>query len=132
MRIKQFIQTRAAVLSLAWGLIIFLLCATPGEYIPSSFWLEVLSVDKLVHVSMFFILLQLVLIALAARGKPASLKVLFFLICVLYGLGLEWMQAHLFSNRSADWLDVLANTLGCTLALYFHRRVLRFLSNATS
>ncbi len=37
------------------------------------------------------------------------------LACVAYGGTLEVMQATIFSHRSGDWFDFIANTVGCTI-----------------
>ncbi len=41
------------------------------------------------------------------------------LLCVAYGGLLEIMQATVFSNRSGDWLDFIANSFGCLLGFWF-------------
>jgi VanZ family protein len=38
-------------------------------------------------------------------------------LCVAYGGMLEIMQATVFSNRSGDWLDFIANSFGCLMGL---------------
>ena len=35
--------------------------------------------------------------------------------CVAYGGMLEVMQATVFSQRSGDWLDFIANSFGCIM-----------------
>ena len=101
-----------------WSLFIFVLCATPGDYIPSSDWMELLSLDKLVHAFLFFILTVLFFVFGIREKRKQVYFLAYVLICVLYGAALEWMQANLFRNRSADWKDIIANTMGCCLALF--------------
>jgi hypothetical protein len=33
------------------------------------------------------------------------------------------MQATVFSDRSADWLDMIANTFGCVMALVVQTKI---------
>jgi len=107
----------AAVL---WTLIIFVLCCTPGQYIPTTNWLELLSFDKLVHASIFFVLTCLWLFSLIKINELSNLSIILILLsCVLYGGLLEIMQATVFSNRSGDWLDFIANSFGCQMGLWF-------------
>ena len=107
----------AAVL---WTLIIFVLCCTPGQYIPTTNWLELLSFDKFVHASIFFVLTCLWLISLLKINKLSNLSIILILLsCVLYGGLLEIMQATVFSNRSGDWLDFIANSFGCLMGFWF-------------
>lgn len=107
----------AAVL---WTLIIFILCCTPGQYIPTTNWLELLSFDKFVHASIFFVLTCLWLISLLKINKLSNLSIILILLsCMLYGGLLEIMQATVFSNRSGDWLDFIANSFGCLMGFWF-------------
>jgi hypothetical protein len=160
-RVIKIIVNRPGVFVLLWAIIIFILCATPGKYIPSASWLELLSVDKFVHATMFFILCGLlylwaikknsksildpfgnlsfrgakqsqVLIKISSPlGTPTNEAVfrkslMFFFLtisAIAYGCLLEFMQAHYFIDRSADWLDIAANTFGCLLALVFVQKI---------
>ena len=110
----------AAVL---WTLIIFILCCTPGQYIPTTNWLELLSFDKFVHASIFFVLTCLWLISLLKINKLSNLSIILILLsCMLYGGLLEIMQATVFSNRSGDWLDFIANSFGCLMGFWFFNK----------
>ncbi|MBA3665440.1 MAG: VanZ family protein [Bacteroidetes bacterium] len=115
--ISEFIFKKSVWLAVIWTIVIFILCATPGQYIPSASWLELLSFDKWVHASVFFILASL-LITVSLKYKQGNAIVCFYLsLCILYGGLLEIMQAKCFSNRSADWQDFAANTFGVLVAL---------------
>lgn len=106
--------------AILWTLIIFILCCTPGQYIPTTNWLELLSFDKFVHASIFFTLAILWLIYLFKSNKQSNTSmILSILLCIAYGGMLEIMQATIFSNRSGDWLDFIANSFGCLMGLWF-------------
>jgi hypothetical protein len=106
--------------AISWTLIIFVLCCTPGQYIPTTNWLELLSFDKFVHASIFFILVILWLLFLFKYNKFSIIFVILAIsLCVAYGGLLEIMQATVFSNRSGDWLDFTANSFGCFMGLWF-------------
>ncbi len=111
--------------ALLWGAVIFGLCAMPGRLVPSVNWLELLSFDKWVHASVFFILVSLFGIAVKAHQQNKNLIYLYFILSVLYGGALEIMQATVFSERSADWLDMIANSFGCLIALLLNNRINR-------
>lgn len=120
--IKLFLRygLSAAIL---WTLIIFVLCCTPGQYIPTTNWLELLSFDKFVHASIFFTLSFLWLVHLIKIKKLTFFSMIFIiLLCILYGGVLEIMQATVFSHRSGDWLDFIANTFGCLMGLWFFQK----------
>ncbi|MBI2721811.1 MAG: VanZ family protein [Bacteroidetes bacterium] len=106
-------------------MVIFGLCATPGQYIPSLSWLELLSFDKLVHASIFFILVVLILIVCIKYTLSLRRVIFYVALCIFYGGLLEWMQANLFSNRSGDALDFIANTFGCLAGCFFYKKLKR-------
>lgn len=112
-------------LAILWALVIFALCSMPGSLIPSVSWLELLSFDKWVHAGVFFILVALFEISIIAHQQSKNLIYLYFTLSVLYGIALEIMQATVFSERSADWLDVIANSFGCLLALLLNNKINR-------
>ncbi|MCD6018975.1 MAG: VanZ family protein [Bacteroidetes bacterium] len=109
--------------AIAWTIIIFILCCTPGRYIPTTNWLELLSFDKFVHAGIFFILVCLWLIYLAqSAGISHTGTILTIVLSTSYGGLLEVMQATVFSQRSGDWLDFIANSFGCLTGLWFFQK----------
>jgi TRAP-type uncharacterized transport system fused permease subunit len=116
-------------LAFVWALIILALCAIPGQYIPSVSFLELLSIDKWVHAGIFFVLFSLISIYIHAHKRSPLWLWIFFGLCVLYGIMLEYMQATVFSNRSADWQDMVANSFGALMAFIFNRNLFRLLSD---
>lgn len=127
---KNFVYKHVLALSILWTSIIFVLCATPGQYIPSADWLELLSFDKFVHATMFFVLGSLALISVLKHKKSTAAVFLGVLACISYGALLEIMQATCFSNRSADWKDMVANTFGCLLAFSLLKSWRRFVERS--
>lgn len=120
--IKLFLRYSLSA-AILWTLIIFVLCCTPGQYIPTTNWLELLSFDKFVHASIFFTLSFLWLVHLIKIKKLTFFSMIFIiLLCILYGGVLEIMQATVFSHRSGDWLDFIANTFGCLMGLWFFQK----------
>ena len=96
----------------------------PGNYIPTTNWLEMLSFDKFVHAFIFCVMASLWFLVLIRQQKVNTFSIaLVLLISVSYGGMLEIMQATVFSKRSADWFDFIANTFGCFIAWFvFHRK----------
>lgn len=120
---KQLLYKHALLFSILWTLIIFVLCATPGQFIPTANWLELVSFDKFVHASIFFVLTALFFLVSIKYKQTKKIALLYFFLCVLYGGALEIMQATVFSNRSADWQDMFANTFGCVIALLLFKKI---------
>ncbi|HTA62814.1 MAG TPA: VanZ family protein [Bacteroidia bacterium] len=105
-----------------WTAVIFGLCSMPGKAIPKINWLELLSFDKFVHASIFFveqIFLMHALISLSEENFfKRNYKWVSVLFCVTYGGSLEIMQYYVFSERSGDVLDFIANSTGCIVGLF--------------
>jgi hypothetical protein len=123
----SLLKSHSYKLAVFWALIILGLCSMPGRFIPSASWLELLSFDKWVHAGIFFTLLGLLQIAVVAHDQPKYFSLIYFVLCVLYGGSLELMQATVFSERSADWYDVIANSFGCLMALMFKNKITRLI-----
>lgn len=102
--------------ALLWALIILILCAIPGRDIPHISFLELLSFDKFVHASVFFILAYLFIRGLKLQTQNIYLKnqpyILAAIVSITYGGLLEIMQEKMFSERYADILDFIANSIG--------------------
>jgi TRAP-type uncharacterized transport system fused permease subunit len=122
----------AGIWFILWTLTIFLLCAIPGEYIPSNNWLDLLSVDKLVHASIFFTLCMLGMLSIHHYQWSTKWVMPLVGMAILYGAGLEYMQGHYFRHRSEDWHDIIANSTGCLLAYFFRNRFLNWIIAHTS
>jgi VanZ family protein len=102
-----------------WTIFVFLLCSMPGKAIPKFSWLELISFDKFVHAGIFFMLQQLYIHGFSTQNKNMFLKknyLIFPLVfCILFGASLEIMQSKIFSERSGDLGDFIANTIGVIL-----------------
>ena len=124
----KLVSKHSLLLAVIWTIIIFILCCTPGKYIPTVSWLELLSFDKFVHASIFFTLACLWLMYLHYSNKLSTPSIsITILMCIAYGGILEIMQATLFSQRSGDWLDFIANSFGCFMGLLFFSKKKRLL-----
>lgn len=125
---KKILLKYSLILSISWTLIIFILCCTPGRFIPTSSWLELLSFDKFVHAVIFFGLTVLWLIHWFHIGKLTTMvSVLIVTTAIAYGGLLEVMQANVFSQRSGDWFDFIANSFGCLLGYWVFGKFKRHL-----
>ncbi len=116
---KKFIKYQLPLIS--WVAFIFLLCSTPGNKIPHVSWLELLSFDKFVHASVFFILTHLSVRTLIVKSNFKTVVVT--LLCIFYGGILEVMQSYYFEQRSGDVLDFIANSIGCIIAVLSFSKV---------
>jgi VanZ family protein len=103
----------ARFLAVAWTLLIFIGCLTPGREIPH---VSVPFIDKWVHFVMFGVFTFLWLCARPATGRK-FLVVLFF-ISVVLGTVIELLQGYLTSlGRSMELLDAIADSIGSLLGI---------------
>ena len=83
--VRSLLKNHSYKLATIWAMIIFALCSMPGRFIPSATWLELLSFDKWVHASVFFILVGLLEISVTAHQQNKKLIYIYFFLAVLYG-----------------------------------------------
>jgi hypothetical protein len=123
--------------AIVWGIFIFALSVWPGKDFPQLDWDDLLSVDKLVHIT-FYALLTALILRGHSQIKNSKLKtregdfqflnaeenqkmlrfgILTALSCTAYGWFLEWFQENYCQDRLFDWFDGLANTIGAFGAL---------------
>ena len=104
-----------------WTALIFILCSMPGKAIPHISWLELLSFDKFVHASIFFVLQVLFMRGFVLQTNFIILRQYYkwitLFICITYGGILEVMQSYCFTERSGDVLDFIANSFGCVIGV---------------
>jgi glycopeptide antibiotics resistance protein len=110
--------------AMLWALLILILCGMPGKDIPHISFLELLSFDKFVHASIFFVFILLSIRGFVVQTRypklRTSAKPIAFAICVAYGGSMEIMQGTLFIDRSADIYDFVANSFGCSMGWIFY------------
>ena len=123
--------------AIVWGIFIFALSAWPGKDFPQLDWGDLISVDKLVHMTFYGLLTTLILRG-HAQIKNSNLKIregnfqlinaenkqkmlrfglLAALGCTAFGWFIEWFQENYCQDRMFDWFDGLANTIGAFGAL---------------
>ena len=122
MVIKQFRYV------LIWLLIIFILCNMRPSSLPSSS-LFFPGFDKFVHVVFYFVLCFLMIDAFyrQTRFRLLGLLPITFatFICLFYGGLIEVLQMKVFTYRSGDWGDFIADAIGTFMALipyYIYRK----------
>lgn len=124
----RFIFNHVVLISVSWIVMVFILCATPGRYIPSATWLDLLSFDKLVHAGIFAVMLLLLYVVKLKKTQRLFTLGSYVIFCVIYGVSLEIMQAKVFTGRSADWKDIIANCAGCVIAMTLFKKTRKTLS----
>ena len=111
---------------LLWLLISTLLLIIPGTAFPKENWLEKIWFDKWVHTGMFAIMTILwcwaMLKIYAVGPRLRTLFIWIGLLCLFYGIGMEFVQKYFINNRSFDAGDIVADAVGCVLGVFFSRK----------
>lgn len=79
-------------------------------------FLELLSFDKFVHATLFFILVWSIYKAVNKTNAYKQALIYALSFSIPYGGVLEILQQELFDERTADLFDFIANTFGCIVA----------------
>ena len=110
-----------------WATVILVLCAMPGRFIPAAGWMDLLSLDKLVHAGVFFVLAALITVNVAVNSRSGGVYLASMAIAVIYGFVLEIMQATIFIDRSFEWTDAVANSFGVVVVGFIRARLIRWI-----
>ena len=106
---------------LAWTLLILLVCLMPGDKLSSSSFLSFKGADKLVHFTLYLVLLILIGKGLVSYFKSSHsstrIIVISYLYCLFLGIGVEFIQSVFVAGRLGDFFDVLANTIGSSIGV---------------
>jgi|SaaInlStandDraft_5_1057022.scaffolds.fasta_scaffold63853_3 VanZ family protein len=106
---------------IAWTLIILLVCLMPGDNLPSSSFLSFKGSDKLIHTTLYLVLIILVGKGLVNYFKSSYSRsriiVIAFLYCLFLGVGIEFIQSVFVAGRLGDVFDVLANAIGSSIGV---------------
>lgn len=115
------------VLALIYSLGITILFFLPTSDLPK---IQFSSADKLVHISIYFILIilwQFYIYKIKNNRLGIRWIGILLLSSLLYGIIIEIFQ-HLFTaSREADIFDVLANFIGSILGILFFKKARHFL-----
>ncbi len=80
--------------------------------------------DKVQHLIAYFSLTIIWLLAFIKRKKTVIV-----LGCILYGIVMEFLQSYLTNYRTFEFMDMIANTSGVLLGLFFFNRIEKKLMN---
>ena len=113
--------------NILWVVIIFILCAMPSDDIPDPHW-NIPHLDKVVHFGMYFVLSILLIFPLEEYSclKQSRIYLIAILVALIYGGGIEILQANFF-NRSGDVWDLGADVSGGIAGCLCYPIVKRFI-----
>lgn len=107
------------IAALGWTLTILISCLVSAKNI-STLHLPFLGYDKVVHAAIYFVLV-IIWVLYFQTIKPITTKIYsrIAFAAFSYGVLIEILQGVLTADRSADFFDVIANTIGIIIATMF-------------
>ena len=103
-------------LAVGWFIFMCLLFFLPGSSLPKeSSWMKLISFDKWIHAGLFAVLIFLWNASFSTGSR--YFEFFLFLLSVIYGFCVEFIQRAWVPNRSFDLLDVAADTVGSVIGL---------------
>ena len=106
--------------AIVWTIIIFVGCSMPGSNLPKVHLFN--QFDKVVHFSFFFFFFIF-------WYSYRQYALLFILLAIAYGFGIEFYQKFCVTGRNFDVWDGLADSAGALFA-YFIWRIFRPVSKS--
>jgi VanZ family protein len=115
--------------------LIFILLSMPGGDIEGTSWMSFILhlpfADKIIHMGLFGSLALSIFFHfeqyLNISFRSTRTKALSLIVCILFGIGMEFYQKYFVPSRSLDVIDMLADAMGALLALPFFNMVKHFI-----
>ena len=114
---------RLLFIAIIYSCLITVLFFIPSQDLPKT---QLLEADKIVHILVYFILVNLWMLYLYVSNDYHFEKKwipILLLSILLYGIIIEILQGLLTISRSADIFDVLANLIGSLIGIYFFKSI---------
>ena len=96
-----------------------------------SFFLSLPYADKVIHVGLFGSLALSIFSHFEQYSnisfQSTRTKALSLIVCIVFGIGMEFYQKYIVPSRGFEVGDMLADALGALLALPFFNRVKQFI-----
>lgn len=110
-------------LSIAWAILIFVLCTLPPSSLPK---VKILHLDKVAHFGVFFVQSVLLSLLFSFQTRKSYFQIIFLstLLAFVYGGLIEILQGA-FYNRSGDVYDLVADIFGGFVGAVLYPIVLR-------
>ena len=115
--------------------LIFILLSMPSSGEPGTGWISYLLqlpfADKVIHVGLFGSLALSLFFHFEQYSKASfqttRIKALSLILCIVFGIGMDFYQKHFVPSRGFEVGDMLADAAGALLALPFFNGVKRFI-----
>jgi VanZ family protein len=117
-------QIRFLLPAIAWVITCTILLTLPASAFPKERWYTKIPMfDKWVHIGLFAILAFLfcwgIIKKEIATSRWRSQFIQTGIICLLYGIAMEFVQRYFIPNRSFDIGDIIADGVGAAAGVIF-------------
>ena len=115
--------------------LIFILLSMPSSGEPGTGWISYLLqlpyADKIIHIGLFGSLAFSIFFHFEQYSKASfqttRTKALSLIVCIVFGIGMEFYQKYFVPSRGFEVGDMLADAMGALLALPFFNWVRHFI-----
>lgn len=107
--------------AILWALVILFACGAQPSTFNKLRLEDLLGYDKPIHAFLFGFEAWLLIKASLPRKSKLSQNRLIIISCLasaVYGVFIELLQKWVFTGRSYDYFDMLANLIGCLIAYF--------------
>jgi VanZ family protein len=105
------------ILALLWTILIFYFCLEEAPSVPKiTFQYK----DKVVHFIFYFVFVYFWTKSLQNKRLNYVLIILF--LAIIIGISIEFLQDNFTSNRTFDWYDILANSIGAIASFIYVKK----------
>lgn len=104
--------------ALIWAILILTGSSLNNNSIPDIQFLNIPGFDKVIHFIWYFVLFLFLAAAISKQIKKVKIKqyIILLFVCITYGGLLELLQGSVFTKRSEDIFDFIANGAGAVAA----------------
>ena len=109
---------RHNISAVLWALLILALCGVPRNAVPET---TLIGVDKVVHCGLYALFGLILIVGFSKQQQYKTLREravgIAIGVGVFYGILIEVLQGTVFTTRSLELLDMLANTTGAFIGV---------------
>ena len=117
-------QASKLFLAISWTLIIVFLSTTELDNTVGSS-IKIQHKDKYVHFVFYFLFVVLWYNYFNIKENLKNKEIIMVVTAILFGIAMEVYQTTYTTTRHGDILDVIVNSIGAILGLYFVKYLLR-------
>ena len=114
--------------AILWALVILFACGAQPSTFTKLRLEDLLGYDKPIHAFLFGFQAWLLIKANLNNNSKPKLTTVIVVCCLAsaaYGVFIELLQKWVFTGRSYDYFDMLANVLGCLIVFFISTKKLK-------